>query len=220
MGLRLFDKITVAAIATFFILSLLGYGYMKYGLPWEHGRVKERIHAHLGETYQETFELGSIRYDLLDGGTYYTDAMSEQTKVTFYVEASDTEVMDDYSHAYWQKYGDRFILPPIREYYQQVNSSSLSLDIEMLQRIEDATNQEELKENAVWHISFSLPYEISEKNETIEFEKAYMSLQALKKKDIQVASYVVHFTNCTFRLPEEEGDNITSIHSLEQFLKQ
>ena len=218
--MRLFDKMAVAAIAPFFILSLLGYGYMKYGLPWEHGRVKERMHAHLGETYHETFELGSIRYDLLNGGTYYTDATSEQTNVPFYVEASDTEVMDDYSHVYWQKYGDRFILPPIREYYQQVNASSLSLDVEMLQRIEDATDQEELKENAVWHISFSLPYEICKKNETMEFEKAYMALRTLKKENIQVGSYVVYFTNCTFRLPEEEGDNITSIESLEQFLKQ
>ena len=113
--MRLFKKITVVSIATFFILSLLGYCYMKYGLLWEHGRVKEQMHAHLEETYQETFELGSIRYNLLDGGTYYTDATSEQTNVTFYVEASDTEVMDDYSHAYWQKYGDRFILPPSRE---------------------------------------------------------------------------------------------------------
>ena len=57
--MRLFIKITVAAISTFFILSLLGQGYLKYG--------------------------------------------------------------------------DRFILPPSREYYQQVNSNPLSLDVEMLQ---------------------------------------------------------------------------------------
>ncbi|MGM9949786.1 MAG: hypothetical protein ACI33P_06650, partial [Lysinibacillus sp.] len=155
--------------------------------------MKERMYAHLEGRYQETFKLDSIRYDLLHGGNYYTYATSDQTDVTFYVEASDTKVMDDYSHSYWQKYGDRFILPPIREYYQQLDSSSLSLDVEVLQRIKDVTDQEVLKEYTIWHIRVSLPYELTKKSETIELERAYKALQALKKETIQVASYVIHF---------------------------
>lgn len=215
---RLFPTIVMSAIAAIFILSLLGCGYMEYGLPWKHGQVKEQIHAHLEETYKETFELGAIRFDLLHGGNYYTYTTSDQTDVTFYVETSDTSVTDAYSYAYWQKEGDRFILPPIREYYKQLTSGSLTLHVEMLQRIEGTADQEKLKEHVLWHISFQLPYEITMDNSTIEIEKAYNTLQALKKDNIRVASCTIYFNNRIIHIPEGKMDRVTSVQDLEQYV--
>lgn len=191
---------------------------MEYGLPWKHGQVKERMHTHLEETYKETFELGSIRYDWLHGGNYYTYATSDQTNVTFYVEASDTSVTDTYSYSYWQKKGDRFILPPIREYYKQLSSDSLTLHAEILQRVEGTADQEELKEHTLWHISFSLPYEITVENSKTELERAYKALQALKKDHIGIASYTILFINRTIHIPEGEINRVTSVQSLEQYV--
>lgn len=216
--MRLFNTIIMSAITGFLLLALLGYCYMEYGLPWKHGQVKERMHAHLEETYKETFVLGSIRFDFLHGGNYYTYATSDQTDVDFYVEASDTSVTDSYSYSYWQKEADRFILPPIREYYKQLTSGTLDLHVEMLQRIEDAADHEKLKELTFWHIRFSLPYEITKENNMAEFEKAYKALQALKKDNVQVASYTIHFSNRTIHIPEGEIDQVTSVQSIEQYV--
>ena len=214
--MRGFNQIVVSAISVFFILSLVGYGYIEYGLPWEHGHVKERMHAHLEDKFKETFEFGSLRYDLLHGGKYFTYATSEQTGVTFYVEASDTAVTDSYSYSYWQKEGDRFILPPIREYYKELNYVSVSLDVEILQQIESEPDQRTLKEQALWHIDFSLPYEMTAENERTELEKAYGALLALKEANVQVASYSVHFINHAIDIPEEAVGDITSVQSLKQ----
>ena len=216
--MRLFNLIVVSAISGFFILSLVGYGYLEYGLPWERGQVKERMHAHLEDKFKETFEFGSLRYDLLHGGKYFTYATSEQTGVTFYVEVYDTAVTDSYSYSYWQKEGDRFILPPIREYYKGVNYGPVSLDVEILQRIELEPDQETLKERAMWHIDYSLPYEMTTENEMTELEKAYGALLGLKEANVQVASYSVHFINHAIDIPEEAVGNITSVQSLEQYV--
>ena len=88
----------------------------------------------------------------------------------------------------------------------------------MLQRNEGTVDQEKLKHHALWHISFSPLYKIIIGNGTIEIEKAYNTLQALKKDNIRFASCTIYFINYAIHIPERKMDHVTSVQDLEQYV--
>ncbi|MFF5994708.1 hypothetical protein AAGS61_08090 [Lysinibacillus sp. KU-BSD001] len=209
-----FSRIVVIGISLFFTLSIVGYMYLAYGLPWKHNEMKQHMDHYLEERYKDEFELGSIRFDWLHGGSYFTTATAKTTGVSFYVETStDGTTEDMYSDEYWTHHGDQLIWPIIKRYYTVFEGVSIGLRFDEVLPVN--LPLEEHKAYTWWDVNVH----IAQALEDHDIEKAFFILQALQQDGFKVEQFYMGFYDVAIQVFEEQIPLITDKNELAKFVK-
>ncbi|WP_431030212.1 hypothetical protein [Lysinibacillus sp. LZ02] len=212
--MHLFSRIVVIGISLFFIVSVVGYIYLAYGLPWKHNEMRQYMNHYLEERYKDEFELGSIRFDRLDGGKYFTTATAKSTDVSFYVETSSGGTVEDmYGYEYWTHQGDQLIWPIIKRYYTVFDGLSIGLRFD--ETLPVNLPLEEHKAYTWWDINVHIAQDLTDD----DIEKAFSILQALQQDGFKLEQFYVGFYDVAIQVFEEHIPLIKDKKELAKFVK-
>jgi phosphoenolpyruvate synthase/pyruvate phosphate dikinase len=180
---------------------------------------KNKFELHLAEKYKMDFVIDRISYDIFHGGTYHAYAYNNNDpNEIFYVgqNPGTKEIEDSYQEQVWKKLASEDMGPIIEEMYpDSINYS--------IQTIPDdvPSNQsftKEYKIHTTIEVGISLNVEITDENRAKEMEKAFMLLNAIKGKDVQLAHFGIGYKNKTLQIHSHELSAVDSMEQLDRML--
>ena len=203
LGLLFFGSISLFAL------------YNEYGFPWKHGEKREVMEQFLEEKYQDEFTFDALRFDLMHGRNYYTYATAKSTNVSFYIEVSpDNTVEEAYAYEYWNAQISDIFYPLLKPTLKQFESISGQVFLNA-----PATISTNPKENATFLLSLVMGMELTEENREEQVARWMITIDKLREEDYSLEAIEINYYNDTIYLDRERLRGISTIENLSPYFK-
>lgn len=209
---RLLDVLIMICIAIPVVIFSGGY-YLEKGLPWDASAAKKMIQTELEARYGESFELKSMRFDLLHGGGYYTTATSTENGTEFYVSVTDDVMEESYGYEYWSNQVNKDMLHIIQQHYPEISY----FESAPMGAYENLPLQQQIQ-TMTWPVYIDAEIEITEGNKQEHIQKAYDLFEQLQT-NYTLASFFIGYGNRALQIREEHIKPSLTFEEFQTFFK-
>lgn len=192
-------------------LSVLAL-YAEFGLPWKYNEKQRIMETYLKEKYKDSFTFEQVRFDLLHGRNYYAYATAQATGVSFYVEVSPENVVEDsYAYSYWNSEIKALFQPILQATLQEYEH--LEGDVFLKQPMDVQTfNSDE----ATFDLFVTMGTPLADKKDE-QIMRWFLAIEAIRAANFKLTQLTISYYDIEVSLNKAQLQQVHTAAQLEAF---